>query len=438
MNRSRFDSPSNDTFVPILATAAGLLLIWFSTVFRGSNRWVPLIMAEWLGLLLLVIVCAGLLGQRLSVHASEGGWPRWATAALVASPLWVGVLQMALLPAADHHAIWSSALAGVPVAALFLLALSCREASLTTLLRAWVAVAVAQAVIGIAQLSELEALQFGAAPLPYSTGTFSNRNHFANFMVMTIPLVILELAPQARHGSHSRRSWVWLCSLFLLVTAILGSESRTGLVTALLAGSLSALVVFASSNRKSMMSRFAVWLVPAFIMIALVAGGMDWLYRFEWDALSASAYERSENRDATWQGALAHLPWGSGLGTFANAFAAHQPDGNRFLMDYAHSDFLQLFFEAGVFAWVLATLTLVLCSSRLIGIVQLMRSPGTDLTRSTRLSLVALCGVLAQMIHSWVDFPTHIPANAMLGAFLLGVFLREFTPRLPAQAGKQN
>lgn len=425
MNRSRFDSPSSDAWVPVLASAAGLLLIWFSTVFRGSNRFVPLTMAEWLGLLLLVFVCAGLLGRRLSVQVSEGGWPRWATGALAASPFVVGLLQMAMLPAAEHHTIWSSALAGVPVAGMFLLALSCREASLTTLLRAWVAVAVAQAVIGIAQLTGLEALQFGADPLPYSTGTFANRNHFANFLAMTIPLVILELKGQAAPGGRARRPWLWLCALFLLVAAVLGSESRAGLVTVVIAGTLSALVVFASGKRHSLGVRTAVWLVPAFVVLALVAGGMDWLYRFEWDALSSSALERAQNREATWQGALAHLPWGSGLGSFANAFAAHQPPGYGYWLDYAHSDFLQLFFEAGVLAWVLAGLTLALCARRLFGIVGQMGRSESGLPRGERLGLVALCGVLALLIHAWVDFPARIPANAMLGAFLLGVFLRE-------------
>lgn len=437
MNRSRFDSPSHDALVPVLASAAGLLLVWFSTVFRGSNRFVPLIVADWLGLLLLVIVCAGLLGQRLSVRASEGGWPRWATGALVASPLVVGALQMALLPAADHQAIWSSALAGLPVAGLFLLALSCRDASLTTLLRAWVAVAVAQAVIGIAQLTGLEALQFGADPLPYSTGTFANRNHFANFLVMTIPLVVLELKGGAESGARVRRPWLWLCALFLLVAAVLGSESRAGLVTAVIAGTLSAFIVFASGNRQSVGARAAVWLVPAFVVLALVVGGTDWLYRFEWDGLSSSALERADNRAATWQGALAHLPWGSGLGTFANAFAAHQPPGYGYWADYAHSDFLQLFFEAGVLAWVLAGLTLALCARRLLGIVGRMKRAEAGLPRSERLGLVALCGVLALLIHAWVDFPARIPANTMLGAFLLGVFLREPSGG-PAQVTKSK
>ena len=44
-------------------------------------------------------------------------------------------------------------------------------------------------------------------------------------------------------------------------------------------------------------------------------------------------------------------------------------------------------------------------------------------------------GLLAVLLHSWVDFNLRIPANAMLAAFLLGVLLRplQAQPGLPAR-----
>jgi hypothetical protein len=49
----------------------------------------------------------------------------------------------------------------------------------------------------------------------------------------------------------------------------------------------------------------------------------------------------------------------------------------------------------------------------------------------------ASCGIglLAVLLHSWVDFNLRIPANAMLAAFLLGVLLRplQAQPGLPAR-----
>ncbi len=51
--------------------------------------------------------------------------------------------------------------------------------------------------------------------------------------------------------------------------------------------------------------------------------------------------------------------------------------------------------------------------------------------------LQASCGlgVLAVLLHSWVDFNLRIPANAMLAAFLLGAFLRPLGQTPPEQGG---
>ena len=43
---------------------------------------------------------------------------------------------------------------------------------------------------------------------------------------------------------------------------------------------------------------------------------------------------------------------------------------------------------------------------------------------SLQLQLCCALGLLALLLHSWVDFNLRIPANAMLAACLLGAFLR--------------
>lgn len=425
MSRSTTYEPAPFQVLPAVASVAAMLLILFSTVFRGSNRYVPLTLAEWLGLLLVVAVCGSLLARQWTLKMPSGMAVRGAAALLIAAPLWLALLQSALLPQAARMQIWASALAGVPAVALCLAALSCDESRLQLMIRGWIVVAGLQALLGIAQLSGLESLRFGMGPNPASSGTFANRNHFANLLAMTIPLVILELRLQSSSGRASSRIWWWACLLFLMVAALLASESRAGLVTAVLAGTAAASVVFGNGKKRSWVSRAAVWLVPGLVVLALVAGGLDWLYRFDIDALSSSALERAQNRDATWQGAIAHLPWGSGLGNFIYAFGAWQPVGYAYWLDYAHSDFLQLLFETGVFALVLAAAVVWLVTRRVAQIAREARTDPDGLSRHARLGLVALCGLLALVVHAWVDFPTHIPANAMLAAFLFAVFLRE-------------
>ena len=51
-------------------------------------------------------------------------------------------------------------------------------------------------------------------------------------------------------------------------------------------------------------------------------------------------------------------------------------------------------------------------------------------SEADRLAVACGLGALATALHALVDYPLHIPANAMMAAFLLGVFLRE-----PEEAG---
>lgn len=431
MNPSQYFNAPKGRSMSVTAVFA-LMLVLLVTVFRGSNRYVPLVLIEWLGLALMLVLCAEVLSRYNALALGTKDWARWAAGLLIASPLWIATVQMVLLPMPAHTEIWSSALAGLPAVAMLFFALASDDRTLQTVRRTWVGIAALQAMIGIAQMGGTDVLRFSKAVDIAAIGTFANRNHFANFLAMCIPLVILELKPTERRNLKTRRMWLWLCLLFALIAAILASQSRAGLVTAVIAGTLSSLVVFSSEGRQSRIARIAAWLVPAFVLLAVIAGGLDWLSRFEWDALSSSALERAENRDATWRGALANLPWGSGLGTFNNAFASWQPGGYAYWLDYAHSDFLQLFFETGVIAWILATLMLGLAARRLMSVGRELQLSSAGPSSETLLSLVALCGVLALLLHTWVDFPTHIPANAMLGAFLLGTFLREPTERHPA------
>ena len=125
----------------VIATATATLLVLLSTVFRGSNRYVPLTVVEWLSLALIAVVCASMLGRiwrpRLKTDALTIGF----LTVLSTAPLWLACLQNALLPLAAHTQIWASALAALPAVALFLTALTCSDQQLQMLMRAWLIVA---------------------------------------------------------------------------------------------------------------------------------------------------------------------------------------------------------------------------------------------------------------------------------------------------------
>jgi energy-converting hydrogenase Eha subunit E len=71
---------------------------------------------------------------------------------------------------------------------------------------------------------------------------------------------------------------------------------------------------------------------------------------------------------------------------------------------------------------VLAGMALWLLGARGKVIVRGLRADPSDMTAA----VLASCGLglLAVTLHSLVDFNLHIPANAILAAFLMGAFLR--------------
>jgi hypothetical protein len=432
--------------------ALGLMwaLVLLATLFRGGNRHVPLIGLEWLGLLVLVVWGArALLLGRWPEGLGGRGSGRAAVLLLAAAPVWVALLQAVPWPGlgattATPEATWHAALVGLAVSACFLMGLSAQPGHTRVLLKLWVGVAVAQAALGLIQLGGAEALHFGLETSERAIGTFASKNTYSNFLVMAMPLAMLWLLnPSADAGAAGEppedgagRRWLWGLALFTLMSAVIASTSRTGIATGLLVALLAVALLpeGAGSDIRAGKGRAGSprglgarwWLLGgglALLLLALMAGGLDWVDRFDSERLLADDARRGLMRDATWQGALAFWPWGSGMGSYATVFPRFQPDElGPWLVDNAHSEYLQSLMEMGAAFVIIAAVALALIGRRLW---RLARAATKGWAPQDRLAVACGIGALATALHAWVDYPFRIPANAMMAAFLLGVFLRE-------------
>lgn len=433
--------------LPGLALALTTLLVLLATVYRGGNRAAPLMGLEWLALALLLACALPWLG-RGSLPAGWGSG-RWAALrlGLAGAPLvvalvqllpWPGVGTLSATPEATAYAL----LASLPLAAAWLVGLGANPAQLQTILRLWVGVAVAQALLGLLQLGGSEALQFGFVTAEKVKGTYASKNTYANLMAMALPLAVwlllnaLKKNQDHRSGGLGLAPWGWGLVVFALLAAVLASRSRTGIATAMLVSLLALTLLPVSSQRHpgSGSRRLGPWLAAggvALLLLALVASGLDWTDRFDADLLARDDEMRAVSRAATWQAALAHLPWGAGLGSFSGVFPAWQAqEVGRYLIDLAHSDFLQIFMETGLLGLAAMAMVLALLGRR---VLQLLGSARGRWSNADRLAVACGLGLLATLLHAWVDYPLRVPANAMLASFLLGVFLRE-----PASAEPTN
>ncbi len=319
----------------------------------------------------------------------------------------------------------------VTYACVFLVA---REAVWWNSARPWVAAAPMMA-IGFVEAG-YGLIRYAAGLGKVAHGSYVNRNHFAGLLEMVLPFFILYAAWLVR---KARRSGRWPVKLALALyalgagacvvfAAILYSLSRMGF-----AASLAAMIAVAYLQFRRQM--------PLILRIALLAGcavafvaGLILLAPAEMADRMANVAENGDAapalRLATWLDTL-HLIrdyplFGCGLGGFANTFLRYQTVSPAWSYPHAHNDYLQMVAEMGILGSMLP-------AALMAGIV--MKTIGATSKRyeaHVRFLALACAGSLtAILIHSFTDFNTHIPANAVAMSWVagIGVALSDFPRR---------
>lgn len=147
----------------------------------------------------------------------------------------------------------------------------------------------------------------------------------------------------------------------------------------------------------------------------------------------AQVYDPTNMRPLMWQAALTQFqlePWtGTGSGTylyygrlFRSASVQNDPM-------HVHNDYLELLAEYGIIGgFIFTVFVLIHVIAGMAGlrrIVDEQMPPGSPaLSVDLAFLLGAMSGLGALVIHSIVDFNLHIPANALIVAFLFGILAR--------------
>lgn len=451
----RFSSQAQHTGLSgPFAFGVGLLLLALAPLVRGGNRYVALIGLEWLGLSVLwLLALSFFLRRNQSVPDKDAVAPlsksEWV---LILAPLWAALLFLTPLPMALWAALpghdlylntsgmaWrplsltpdatvASLLAAIPLVAAFVLARTAQVPLFRLLPPALVLVALVQAVWGLLQAGPFKELYFGAEFAGGLVGSFANANHFSDYIAMTLPLAVFMVwraMPTSRAGRHQRpplAAVLWSLVLLVLLAAVLASGSRTGGITALLVMLLTVLLLLRGMSGSA--RRWYALGAGALLLAVLVIVGVNSLVaRFDTGRLGGDASFRWQLMTSTWQAALAFWPTGSGPGSFAGIYPQFQPPGLRAFIEHAHSDYVQLLMELGALFAGLAGLAAWLILRQGLALWRQLRL-GTREAGAIQLQLCCGLGLLAVLLHSWVDFNLRIPANAMLAACLLGAFLR--------------
>jgi O-antigen ligase len=260
-------------------------------------------------------------------------------------------------------------------------------------------------------------------------GSFVNRDHFAGCMEMLLPLAVV--AAYRRR----RRPWLeflpWAAPPALGVAAMVLTASRGGLMAlgAELAAGLAVLVYLERRGgeparraaRRERRSRWvALWVLGGMTASLVLMLGTQRLQR-RLDRLPAFGPSLAQRADlnASSMAMFRSRPWGGwGLGTWAYVYPAYARFDDGTVYAYAHNDYLQLLAETGLAGAALAALFWILWGWDLLG--RLRRWPpallGTGLQAPPALPMAVAAGLgcVGLLVHSWVDFNLHIPANLLL------------------------
>ena len=270
-------------------------------------------------------------------------------------------------------------------------------------------------------------------------GPFVNKNHFAGWMLMALPVTFgLLCASVARAIRGVRTDWrrrvLWLSSAEGSHVLILAAAAAVMTLSLVLTMSRSAIVAFAASV--SITSWWAIRRLPAgwgrFVVagyfVGLVVFGVGWVgmdavvARFG-SANPATINERLPIWQDTWRIIADFWLTGSGLNTYGVATLFYQTSVPDFHLREAHNDYLQLAAEGGLLLGLP-----ILCT--IATLARDVRRRFADSTGSSYwIRLGAVTGLIAVAFQSTVEFSLQMPGNAALAAVLVGIALHRNPPR---------
>jgi O-antigen ligase len=259
-----------------------------------------------------------------------------------------------------------------------------------------------------------------------AVGLLANRNHQAMLLAIAFP-TIAAVASLSKGSRETVKPKLWLAAgagvmvlPFLLVTG-----SRAGLVLGAVAIALS-LAVYRNPSAHLQARRQPIKAVYRWAAVGVIGASLVLMTAL---VARSSAIERLFSKDATddlrlrvWgpilREAWAYFPFGSGNGTFVEAYQVIEPTAGLSpqYLNHAHNDFLELLLTGG-----LPAVAVVLCAAWYLGrrVVRAFLRPGEVEHRETVLARLGGAIVVILALGSAYDYPLRVPSLACL--FALGV-----------------
>ena len=271
-------------------------------------------------------------------------------------------------------------------------------------------------------------------------GPFVNKNHFAGWMLMAVPVtlgLLLGRLSRATRGLTGgwRNRLVWLSSaaagrivllavgVAVMALALVLTMSRSGLIAFVLAMTMTGVVV-ARGKRTGSHRGIALGFLALLVVGVVGWVGADML---AWH-FSRTYWEDLNTRRGAWADASeirSKFPLaGTGLNTYGTATVLYQQHNRGYRYTEAHNDYLQLAAEGGI----LLTVPAAACVVAFAFAVRRRFADETS-TMSYWLRVGAVSGIAAIAVQESVEFSLQMPGNAALFAVLCGIALHRAPSR---------
>ena len=352
-------------------------------------------------------------------------------------------LALAPMPRASWHPLTldveATAWAAVELMGVVALFLAARERfrlhGVRRITRAVAAVGFGVSLLAVAQAATSGRAIYWAFPTPFEGplpfGPFVNRNHFATWAIMAIPLCAGYIA--ARADAHHRP----LRHVNTRARVLDLSDDRTLWLTASITALLVALVLSLSRSAAlglGLSSGVTIFLVrralhPARVRALLVATVLILGFAVSWADPGAVRERIAGSADAVWSGMTIwretgpivrdFTATGTGAGTYEIAMRVYQRSDRSIFFNQAHNHYLQLAAEGGL----LLVLPFVLAAASFV------RNARERLTSDRSglwwVRVGAACGLGAVAVQSVLETGLTMSANAALAAVLAAIVVHK-------------
>jgi O-antigen ligase len=315
----------------------------------------------------------------------------------------------------------------IPPLAMFVAVVRLKAYRTSWLTGALLAGTVAGILLGVLQFSSGDKMSSPWYPYPQSsfgvaTGFFANGNHMAILLVITLPFLAALLASGRRSDRQLKSAMVTIAAALTLVilVGIALNRSLAGIGLAFPVLAVSALIVL---PQRSSLRLLAIGLAALLLVGAVGALATSSTSGAQWSSdMSGSVQGRQEMLDTSVRMMRDFMPWGSGLGSYREAYHLYEDPGtvtNTYVV-HAHNDYVEIAVELGV-AGIL--LMIAFLAWWLAAVARAWRQ--ADAGVYARAASIASAAIL---VHSLVDFPLRTAAIAATFAMCLALLVERRAP----------